>query len=365
MSSKIPSLTRHATGMGCVRLDHVDYYSKGCTPWRKGCPAPADVMTWYERFTAEWVAAGKVMIKSKSPTLATIVAGYLKQARQQYKARPEEGNNEVENFKIATAELLRLYSSLPAKDFSPKKLKAVRQVLLDWKLARSTINNRIRRIKQIIAWAVEEELIPGTVHHALVAVKGLRKGMSTAREPRRVMPVPMKQVKIVYAQARPEIKAMILLQLRSGMRPAEVCRITPGQIDRSRKIWVYRPDRHKTENHDHDRQIYLGKRAQAILAPWLLRGTDQPCFTTAPPRKGKAKGYLTRSYRLYIKRVCQREKIKHWSPNQLRHNAGTRFRRKFGLEVSRVLLGHKKVETTQIYAEVDRRAAIKAMKQLG
>lgn len=362
---QVPALTRHTSCMGVVRLSGHDHYSKGCSKWKKGRPAPADVVQWHERLTAEWVASGRIVIRCKSPTVAIIVAAFLKQCRAGYKERPGEGNNELENFKHATAELLRLYSSLPADQLSPKKIKAVRQALVDGFLARSTINGRIRRIKQIIAWGVEEELVPGSVHHALTAVKGLRKGRTPAREPKKVKPAPMAHVRAVHQKCRPEVQAMILLQLRTGMRPGEVCRLTPGQVDRSRKIWVYRPDRHKTENHDEERQIYLGAKAQAILAPWLLRAEDQPCFTTAPPRRGKALAYITRSYQQYIERVCKREKIPLWSPNQLRHNAGTRFRRKFGLEVSRVLLGHTKVETTQIYAEEDRKKALKAMRQLG
>lgn len=365
MNSKIPALTRHATGMGCVRLDKVDHYSKGCSKWQPGKPAPADVQHWYDRLITEWIASGRVVIKTKSPTIAVIVAAFLKQARTSYKERQVDGVDEIHNFKWSVVQLLRIYSDLPAAEFTPKKLKAVRQLMIDDGLARSTLNSRIRRIKRIFAWAVEEELLPGSVHHALIAVKGIRQGSTPAREPERVKPAPMKHVRAIYQKCRREVQAMILLQLRTGMRPGEVCRMTPAQVDRSRKVWVYRPDHHKTENRGHDRQIYLGKKAQAILAPWLLRGADEPCFTTAPPRKGKVRAYTTRSYHQYLERVCKREKIEPWSPNQLRHNAGTRFRRKFGLEVSRVLLGHKKVETTQIYAEVDRRAAMKAMKQLG
>lgn len=172
-------------------------------------------------------------------------------------------------------------------------------------------------------------------------------------------------VRAACAIARPEIQAMILLQLRTGMRPGEVCRMTPGQVDRSRKVWIYRPERHKSEHHGKDREIYLSKRAQAILTPFLLRAEDKPCFMTAKPRRGQARAYTTRTYQQYIERLCKRGKVGQWSPNQLRHNAGTRFRRKFGLEVSRVLLGHAKVETTQIYAEVDRKKAIRAMRQSG
>ncbi len=52
----------------------------------------------------------------------------------------------------------------------------------------------------------------------------------------------------------------------------------------------------------------------------------------------------------------------HWSPNQLRHNAGTYLRKEFGLEVASIILGHRKVDVTQVYAERD---TIKAMEVMG
>jgi hypothetical protein len=57
-------------------------------------------------------------------------------------------------------------------------------------LTRRHINKQIGRIKRMFAWAVEEELVPATVHQALVCVKGLKKGKGEAREKPRVQRVP-------------------------------------------------------------------------------------------------------------------------------------------------------------------------------
>jgi integrase len=57
--------------------------------------------------------------------------------------------------------------------------------------------------------------------------------------------------------------------------------------------------------------------------------------------------------------------VPHWHPNQLRHNAGTRLRREFGLEIAKALLGHSSVVPTQIYAERDQAAAADAMLKIG
>ncbi|MBP3956893.1 site-specific integrase [Gemmata sp. G18] len=41
----------------------------------------------------------------------------------------------------------------------------------------------------------------------------------------------------------------------------------------------------------------------------------------------------------------------HWHPNQLRHNYATRARKLFGLEGAQAVLGHAKINTTELYAE--------------
>jgi integrase len=362
----IPKLCRHSRGLGVVRLSGIDHYS---TPHRWPLThqsPPALVKQWYDALIAEWKASAGVVIRDKSPTINVVLAAFLRQAKRIYKERGPGESTELENFRHATALLVKLYGNMPAAEFSPKKLKAVRQAMVDAKLARRTVNARCRRIKQIIAWAVEEELVPGSVHHALVAVKGLRKGQTEAKESKKVKPAPIADVKATLKECRPEIQAMIRLQFLTGMRPGEVCRMTPGQVDRSRKVWIYRPVKFKTDNQeDAVREVFLGRKAQRVLTPWLLRAADKPCFLTAQNRKGFLSVYNTHNYQQYIERACERAAVDQWSPNQLRHNAGTRFRRKFGLETARVLLGHSKVETTQIYAEVDRKRALQAVKQLG
>ena len=54
-----------------------------------------------------------------------------------------------------------------------------------------------------------------------------------------------------------------------------------------------------------------------------------------------------------------------WHPHQLRHNAATELRKEFGLDITRVLLGHRSAVITEVYAELDQTRAIKAMLQVG
>ena len=66
-----------------------------------------------------------------------------------------------------------------------------------------------------------------------------------------------------------------------------------------------------------------------------------------------------------IARACKAAGVPQWSPNRLRHTAVTLIREEFGLDVAQVILGHKSVRVTQVYAEVNRRKAIEVVKRIG
>ncbi len=54
-----------------------------------------------------------------------------------------------------------------------------------------------------------------------------------------------------------------------------------------------------------------------------------------------------------------------WSPNRLRHSAGTEIRKRFGLEAAQVILGHASANVTQVYAERDLQKAVEIMREVG
>jgi integrase len=103
------------------------------------------------------------------------------------------------------------------------------------------------------------------------------------------------------------IADMIRVQLFTGMRSGELVILCPGAIDRSDAVWLHRPRRHKTGYRDKERTIAIGPRAQAVLAKYLLRPDDAPCFT--PRRRAIGSRCSTESYRRVIHRACEREGI--------------------------------------------------------
>jgi integrase len=53
------------------------------------------------------------------------------------------------------------------------------------------------------------------------------------------------------------------------MRPGEVCQMRTCDIDTTGKLWIFKPAKHKTDHLDHERVVYIGPKAQEVLAPYL------------------------------------------------------------------------------------------------
>jgi integrase len=184
---------------------------------------------------------------------------------------------------------------------------------------------------------------------------------------------------------------------------------------------------HKTAHHGHDRLILIGPKAQEVLRPYLGTKLDAYCFSPVAAeavrnaaRKEKRRSPMTpsqrarkpeanrkrahrarydvTSYRNAIYRACekayppapplgqvedetrkewrarltpeQKEELRiwrrehRWHPNRLRHSRATQLRT-YGLDLTKTILGHSRVETTQVYAEKDLAAAMELVSKIG
>ena len=190
----------------------------------------------------------------------------------------------------------------------------------------------------------------------------------------------------------PCVRAMIDVQLAAAMRPGELVRMRPQQIDRTDGVWLYRLHFKRA-----DREIPLGPRAIRILRPYVDRRDDaeavfQPreawdwylarrhAARTTPPNWGNRPGFsrtktrsrkrvadrfTTATYRQQIRRACAAAGIPRWHPHQLRHTAATAIRARYGVEAARAVLGHARVATTELYAERDRGIALRVAAEMG
>jgi integrase len=147
--------------------------------------------------------------------------------------------------------------------------------------SRNYVNAQTARISRMFKWAASEQMLPGQLYVDLKTVEGLRKGKTTAREGRRIRPVAYEHVDAAIPFMPPTVQAMVRFELLTGCRPAEVCMIRPLEIDlKNPACWLYRPQRHKTEQHNIDRFILIGPKAQQILRPYL--GVKLDAYSKVP-----------------------------------------------------------------------------------
>src|SRR5262245_16791926 len=231
---RIPSLRRHKpSSQGVVPLNDHDVYL-GHWPAGRQNP-PSDVQAHYDTLIAEWLASGPVSAPraetSSVVTVAEVIESFWRHVEEHYRKPDASPTSEVGEYRMALRPLRHLYANLPAVEFSPLKLKAVRQLMVtgyihpkygeQGPLARKVINKRISRIGSAFKWAVAEELVPVEVLQALKAVKGLEQGRTGARETEPTSPVAIEHVEATLPFLLPPVQALVRLQLYTGMRPGE------------------------------------------------------------------------------------------------------------------------------------------------
>jgi integrase len=393
---KVPAYRLHKpTGQAVVRLDGRDFYLG-----KHGTEASQDR---YRRLIAEWLtsgrqppshSAGQVAAQETDPSVNELILAYWRYAEQHYRSPDGTPTRELDNLADALRPLRRLYGQTPARAFGPLALRAVRDEMVRSGLCRTTVNARVNRARRLFKWGVGVELIPPSVYQALQAVPGLLRGRSKAVEAEPVGPVPEEHVERTLPFLPQPVAAMVQLQRLSGCRPGEVMAMRAIDLAMTGPAWSYRPARHKNKHRGLERVIFLGPQAQAVVKPFLTTNLEAFLFSPrahveamhrrraaqrktkrapselrrrrkAKPRRVPAERYNRRSYRLAIVRACRKAGVPEWSPLQLRHTAATSIRARFGLEAAKAVLGHTRVETSQIYAERDLSRAEQIMEAIG
>jgi integrase len=267
----------------------------------------------------------------------------------------------------------------------------------------------------MFSWCTGEGLVKPDVVAVLREIPALRKGKTpipeSAKSRQKSKLVSQSIVEATLPNLPDVVADMVRLQQLLGCRPGELCGIKPSMVVSTTEIWTIGLAEHKTEHHDHERTIYVGPRAQAILVRYLDRPADAYCFSpkeamaqhrakksakrTTPPNQGNRSGYndstrggaakaryndhysassyghsISRACKatwpapegLDAEQTCQWHSQHRWTPHQLRHAAGQEIRTQFGLEHVAAVLGHADIETSKIYSAVRADQAIEAAK---
>jgi len=425
----IPTYRRHkSSGQAVVTLTDPSGERRDVLLGKHGTAASRQE---YARVLSEWEAGGQRLPardrQTPDLTVNELALGYMRHAEQHYRRPDGTATSEVEEYRLTLRPVVHLYGHTAACAFGPLALKAVRDRMVNGythpkygaqnPLSRGVVNQRIGRLRRIIKWAVENELLPPSVLQGLQAVRGLQRGRTAARDTEPVKPIAEAVVEETLPYLLRPVAGMVETQLLTGMRPGEVCIMRACDIDTSGAVWLYRPAAHKTAHHGHGRTIAIGPKAQEIIREFLTLDTQAFLFSPRlgleearaqrrqgrktsvqpsqqyrrkrKPRRKPGERYTTGSYGKSIRKAierantgracgpckelkpcdrcapCKANAIPAWHPHQLRHTAATKIRREAGLDVARVVLGHRSPQITELYAELDTARASAVMEKLG
>jgi len=390
-----PSLRRHKPSrQGVVTLNGSDHYL-GHWPAAQNTP-PAEVRAAYDALLAEWLAAGRRPVAAIPPPLTVaelILAFWERHVITHYRHPDGTPTSEQADFKLSLRPLRSLFGKLPAAEFSPLKLKALREHMVGAGLSRGVINQRVGRVRRVFRWGVAEELVPEPTYRALLAVEGLKAGRSAARETPDVLPVPDGHVEAVLPFLSTPLRGLVRVQWLTGMRPGEAAKMRGCDLDTSAEVWAYRPTRHKTTWRGKERVVLIGPKCREVLRGFLGRDPNaflfspaegreewlagkraarkskvqpsQVCRRKAAPRRKPGALYTRHAYGSAVARACEKAGVPHWHPNQLRHTRATAIREAFGLEAAQAVLGHARADVTQVYAERNLALAAKVAAETG
>ncbi len=414
--STIPAYRKHKqTGRAAVSIYRTDgSRTEVILPGKYGS---AESKQEYERLLAQLRGnAGRLPDnQSKAPdlTIAELIARFMEDRVATYYVNPatKEPTGEQENFASAMRPLNRLFGSLPVADFGPQRLVTVRHSMIDgsWMtddersewikkgrkvgMARRTINGLVGRIKMMFKWATKMQVIPPSIFHGLLAVDGLARGRSAARENDDVMPVPLAIVEATQPHLPPVVRDIVDVLLLTGMRVGEAVIMRAIDIDTTDTVWLYRPTEHKNKWRGHHRVIAIGPRTQEIIRRYLKPKIDaylfspreqrdmifaakrvarktkvqpsQLCRKKAKPKKLPGESFDAVTINHAIRTACKKARVPRWHMHQLRHTAALEISRQHGLEAARAILGHRTVQMSAHYSGLDQITAALVMAKIG
>lgn len=358
----------------------------------------------YARFVARIEEASPPPLPPvENATVADVIEHGLDEALRRYVTQDGKPSQEYRHCKAAASIVLDACSSIPAAEFGPRWLRAVRQRMVDAGWSRPYTNRQTRCVIRMFRWGVAAEIVPAAVVGALRELEPLRKGQTDAPETTPVEPVPLEIVDATIPWAGSVVGAMIRLQRLTGMRPQNVCGIRPADLVLADGVLLYAPGHHKNTWRGATLIIPLGPQSVSTILPFCERDPDRPCFSPVeseeerrliqrerrrtrvqPSQQNRRKArpswrageaYTSESYCKAVHRAVARlnaarakaeiEPIPRWHPHQLRHTVATMVRKQWGLEAAQAYLGHDSLDATQLYAESHLEAAIRIAREIG
>jgi integrase len=320
------------------------------------------------------------------------------------------------SIKTATKILLQGFAGQAVDALDSRHFLQLQDMFVQHNVSRQYCNALMGYIRAMLKWGVVRKLVTHQVYWEAKLVPALKKGKTRAYEKPKRQDVPDEIINRTLPYLLPTIQNMVQVQRLAGMRPSEVCKMKPGEIDREYTtpdgvvIWMYTPGTHKNawrekkQNGEYVRIIPLGTPEQDIIAPRLVGRSDddyifQPKDTIkeryallaakrkskVPPSQIKRKErnaknpkrklrdcYDRDSYNFVVRSAIiaanqhlpEKDKIPLWTPYQLRHAAVTAITLQTGsLDIARAVAGQKTLSVTQGYNHADTQIAVEQAKK--
>ena len=315
------------------------------------------------------------------------------------------------SIKTAVEILLKNFTGQLVESLNGQSFLLLQAGFVQHGVCRGYCNELMGYIRAMLKWGVLYDLVSLKVNEVAKLVPPLRKGKTTARENPKRQDVPDEVVNRTLPHLHTTIRDMVQVQRLAGMRPSEICRMKPGEIDMEYTtpdgmiIWMYTPGtnknswREKKQAGEYVRIIPLGKPEQEIIATRLTNKSDDD-FVFSPkdtmqeklaqdaakrkskvqpsqvkrkernaknPRRKDRDFYESDSYRRAITRAITAanrhlpdgERIPMWTPYQLRHAAITDITLQTGNpDIARAFAGQKSLAVTMDYNHADVQIAI-------
>ena len=363
-------------------------------------------------FKSPYDAIEQIINPSKTITIGKLLDKYLAYAEKT--TRPTRSNKEHPDlhFTKRIKKFLKPYDSWPVSDFGPDELLEVRTALVKYeyvqgkkkkRYTRGGVNDVIKWIRKIWKWGMGRQLITAEQVQGLEEVKPLKMGDTESPDNYKRPRVTEEDFLKVINQVSSVVGDMLQLIWHTAMRPYEVCDMRPFDIlCNDPDCWLYIPGRdqtpvgkHKTTRFERVKVIPLTQKCQQILKSRIKDlGSKEYIFSPkaamqeffekklanrkTPLHYGNRPGtnqkklplikpsekYDHHGLRNACKRGCIRAGVEVFVPYDLRRTKATGTRSILGKEAAKVLLGHTKTDTTDIYLLEEVQEAMKVAKLL-
>jgi hypothetical protein len=224
-TARIPRYGKHrATGQARVVLNARSFYL--------GKHGSAESMEAYRQLIQEWLVRGR-QLPQRGLTVTQLILAFWEHAQIYYRKPDGRPTVELHCIRLACRPLKDLHGNTPADAFGPHEFKTVLQAMIARGWVRKSINRHLERIRRMYRWGGEQGIVPPEAYHRLLCVTGLKLGTTEAKEGQPVKPVPEPLLEAVKPLVWSPVRAMIELQLLTGMRPGEVCQMRRCDLETS------------------------------------------------------------------------------------------------------------------------------------